>query len=164
MLMGIFEQEMATQGEVIYAKRDVFVREFIPVFQMIYGHVPGRHKTVLLQYISHAQHGLLLDVTQRDRHRDRAAGYSFHGAHHDDLEMMVGNYQLKCKGSQGQNKTYMLVLKLARSDFPKRAASSTTPLLLLDDISDKLGAGKVEHIVNMVAGDVCGQVFITDTD
>lgn len=163
-LMEILEQEMATQGEAIYAKRDAFVREFIPVFQTIYDHVSGCHETVSLQYISHAQRGPLLDVIQRDRHKDRAVGYSLHGIHRDDLEMMIGGYQLKREGSQGQNKTYVLALKLAQFDFLKRTASSTTPLLLLDDIFDKLDAGRVERIVNMVAGDAYGQIFITDTN
>ena len=162
--MEILEQEMATQGEAIYAKRDAFVREFIPVFQTIYDHVSGCHETVSLQYISHAQRGPLLDVIQRDRHKDRAVGYSLHGVHRDDLEMMIGGYQLKREGSQGQNKTYVLALKLAQFDFLKRTASSTTPLLLLDDIFDKLDAGRVERIVNMVAGDAYGQIFITDTN
>ena len=163
-LMEILEQEMATQGEAIYAKRDAFVREFIPVFQTIYDHVSGCHETVSLQYISHAQRGPLLGVIQRDRHKDRAVGYSLHGVHRDDLEMMIGGYQLKREGSQGQNKTYVLALKLAQFDFLKRTASSTTPLLLLDDIFDKLDAGRVERIVNMVAGDAYGQIFITDTN
>lgn len=163
-LMEILEQEMATQGEAIYAKRDAFVREFIPVFQTIYDHVSGCHETVSLQYISHAQRGPLLNVIQRDRHKDRAVGYSLHGVHRDDLEMMIGGYQLKREGSQGQNKTYVLALKLAQFDFLKRTASSTTPLLLLDDIFDKLDAGRVERIVNMVAGDAYGQIFITDTN
>lgn len=163
-LMEILEQEMATQGEAIYAKRDAFVREFIPVFQTIYDHVSGCHETVSLQYISHAQRGPLLDVIQRDRRKDRAVGYSLHGVHRDDLEMMIGGYQLKREGSQGQNKTYVLALKLAQFDFLKRTASSTTPLLLLDDIFDKLDAGRVERIVNMVAGDAYGQIFITDTN
>lgn len=163
-LMEILEQEMATQGEAIYVKRDAFVREFIPVFQTIYDHVSGRHETVSLQYVSHAQRGPLLDVIQRDRHKDRAVGYSLHGIHRDDLEMMIGGYQLKREGSQGQNKTYVLALKLAQFDFLKRTASSTTPLLLLDDIFDKLDAGRVERIVNMVAGDAYGQIFITDTN
>lgn len=163
-LMEILEQEMATQGEAIYTKRDAFVREFIPVFQTIYDHVSGCHETVSLQYISHAQRGPLLDVIQRDRHKDRAVGYSLHGIHRDDLEMMIGGYQLKREGSQGQNKTYVLALKLAQFDFLKRTASSTTPLLLLDDIFDKLDAGRVERIVNMVAGDAYGQIFITDTN
>lgn len=163
-LMDILEDEMAVQGEAIHAKRDAFVREFIPVFQAIYDRISGQHETVSLRYVSHAQRGPLLDVIRRDRHKDRAVGYSLHGIHRDDLEMMIGGYQMKREASQGQNKTYVLALKLAQFDFLKRTASATTPLLLLDDIFDKLDAGRVERIVSMVAGADYGQIFITDTN
>ena len=91
-------------------------------------------------------------------------GHSLHGIHRDDLEMLLDGYQLKREGSQGQNKTYALALKLAQFDFLKRTASSTTPLLLLDDIFDKLDAERVERIISLVAGPEYGQIFITDTN
>ena len=91
-------------------------------------------------------------------------GYSLHGVHRDDLEMMLGGYQMKREGSQGQNKTFVLALKLAQFDFLRRTASQTTPLLLLDDIFDKLDAHRVEQIVKLVSGDGFGQIFITDTN
>ena len=78
--------------------------------------------------------------------------------------MLLGGYQMKKEGSQGQNKTFVLALKLAQFDFLKRTASKTTPLLLLDDIFDKLDANRVERIVNLVANDNYGQIFITDTN
>lgn len=106
----------------------------------------------------------MLDVIQRDRFKDRAVGYSLHGVHRDDLEMMLGGYQMKREGSQGQNKTFVLALKLAQFDFLRRTASQTTPLLLLDDIFDKLDAHRVEQIVKLVSGDGFGQIFITDTN
>lgn len=93
-----------------------------------------------LRYVSHCQRGPLLDVIQRDRFKDRAVGYSLHGVHRDDLEMLIGDFQMKREGSQGQNKTFVLALKLAQFDFLRRTVSSTTPLLLLDDIFDKLDA------------------------
>mgnify|MGYP006932595166 FL=1 len=91
-----------------------------------------------MRYVSHCQRGALLDVIQRDRFKDRAVGYSLHGVHRDDLEMLIGDYQMKREGSQGQNKTFVLALKLAQFDFLRRTVSNTTPLLLLDDIFDKL--------------------------
>lgn len=117
-----------------------------------------------LQYISHAQRGPLLDVIQRDRMKDRAVGYSLHGVHRDDLQMMIGNYQMKREGSQGQNKTYVLALKLAQFDFLQRTSSATQPLLLLDDIFDKLDAERVERIVDLVTSATYGQIFMTDTN
>ena len=103
-------------------------------------------------------------MIQRDRFRDRAVGYSLHGVHRDDLEMLLGGYQLKREGSQGQNKTFVLALKLAQFNFLRRTASNTTPLLLLDDIFDKLDAHRVEQIVKLVSGEGFGQIFITDTN
>ena len=78
--------------------------------------------------------------------------------------MALGGYPIKREGSQGQNKTYIISLKLAQFDFLKRTGSKTTPLLLLDDIFDKLDAQRVEQIVNLVASDAFGQIFITDTN
>ena len=163
-LMDIWEKEMAEKGQVVFEKRSSFVDEFIPVFQNIYKKISGERETVTLRYTSHGQRGNLLDVIQRDRLKDRIVGYSLHGIHRDDLEMQVGGYPLKREGSQGQTKTYMMALKLAQFDFLKRTASQTTPLLLLDDIFDKLDAHRVEHIVDMVSGGKFGQIFITDTN
>ena len=117
-----------------------------------------------LRYVSHCQRGSLLDVIRKDRHKDRAVGYSLHGVHRDDLEMLIDGYLLKREGSQGQSKTYVLAMKLAQFDFLKRTASKTTPLLLLDDIFDKLDSRRVERIVQLVSGDSYGQIFITDTN
>ena len=103
-------------------------------------------------------------VIERDRYKVRAVGYSLHGVHRDDLEMLLGDYQMRREGSQGQNKTFVLALKLAQFDFLRRTASQTTPLLLLDDIFDKLDAHRVEQIVKLVSGDGFGQIFITDTN
>ena len=163
-LLDLFEEEMATQGTLVFQKRSAFIEAFVPVFQEIYQRISDCRESVSLNYRSHAQRGDLLDVIRRDRFKDRAVGYSLHGIHRDDLEMLLGGYQLKREGSQGQNKTFVLALKLAQFDFLKRTASHTTPLLLLDDIFDKLDAHRVERIVHLVAGDSYGQIFITDTN
>lgn len=155
---------MAVDGELIYRKRDAFVRELVPVFQNYYQCISSNRETVGLNYISHCQRGPLLDVIRRDRHKDRAVGYSLHGVHRDDLEFTLAGHQMKREGSQGQNKTFVIALKLAQFDFLKRTSSQTTPLLLLDDIFDKLDAERVEQIVNLVSGDGFGQIFITDTN
>ena len=163
-LLDIWEQEMARNGELLFQKRLAFVDELVPVFQQIYQQISGQREIVSLRYISHCQRGTLLDVIQRDRFKDRAVGYSLHGVHRDDLEMLIGDFQMKREGSQGQNKTFVLALKLAQFDFLRRTSSTTTPLLLLDDIFDKLDAQRVESIVQLVSGDNFGQIFITDTN
>ena len=163
-LMEVLEMQMAAHGEVLYQKRNAFVQEFIPVFQDIYQRISQEQEQVSLRYVSHGQRGDLLEVIRRDRIKDRAVGYSLHGIHRDDLEMLLGGYPMKREGSQGQNKTYVLALKLAQFNFLCRTASNTTPLLLLDDIFDKLDAQRVEQIVQLVSGKDYGQIFITDTN
>lgn len=163
-IISIYEEMMAENGERIYQKRQAFIEEFIPVFQQFYSVISGGNETVSLRYTSHCQRGALLDIIQRDRQKDRIVGYSLHGIHKDELEMTLDGYPIKREGSQGQNKTYMISLKLAQFDFLKRTGSRTTPLLLLDDIFDKLDARRVEQIVNIVSSDAFGQIFITDTN
>jgi DNA replication and repair protein RecF len=163
-LMRIWEEQMAAEGEVVFQKRDAFVHELLPVFQQIYQDISGDKETVSLQYVSHCQRGPLLEVIQRDRMKDRAVGYSLHGIHRDDLEMLLGGYPMRREGSQGQLKTFVIAMKLAQFRFLKRTCSKTTPLLLLDDIFDKLDAQRVERIVQLVASEEYGQIFITDTN
>ena len=163
-LLELLEMQMAEHGETLYQKRAAFVEELTPVFQRIYQTISGDREQVTLEYVSHCQRGPLLDVIQRDRAKDRIMGYSLHGIHKDDLVMKLGGYPMKREGSQGQNKTYVLALKLAQFDFLRRTAGNNTPLLLLDDIFDKLDSSRVEQIVRLVSGDDFGQIFITDTN
>jgi len=163
-LLELWEEEMACNGEEVYRRRNDFIERFIPVFNTIYSRISGEKEVVSLRYVSHCQRGPLLDVIQRDRYKDRAVGYSLHGVHRDDLEMLIDGYPMKREGSQGQTKTYVISLKLAQFDFLRKTVSATTPLLLLDDIFDKLDAQRVEKIVNMVSGDGFGQIFVTDTN
>ena len=148
-LLELLEMQMAEHGETLYQKRAAFVEELTPVFQRIYQTISGDREQVTLEYVSHCQRGPLLDV---------------HGIHKDDLVMKLGGYPMKREGSQGQNKTYVLALKLAQFDFLRRTAGNNTPWLLLDDIFDKLDSSRVEQIVRLVSGDDFGQIFITDTN
>lgn len=163
-LMELLEMQMAEHGETLYRKRKAFVQELTPVFQRIYQTICCNREQVSLEYVSHCQRGSLLDVIQRDRAKDRIMGFSLHGTHKDDLVMKLGGYPMKREGSQGQNKTYVLALKLAQFDFLHRTSGNNTPLLLLDDIFDKLDSSRVEQIVRLVSGDDFGQIFITDTN
>lgn len=163
-LMAVQEEMMAGSGEIIYEKRHEFIRDFIPVFQEYYQRISKEKEQVELSYISHCQRGPLLEVIRNGRPKDRIMGYSLHGVHKDDLIMTLGGFPIKKEGSQGQNKTYFIALKLAQFNFLKKTGSRTTPLLLLDDIFDKLDAGRVEEIVRLVGSDRFGQIFITDTN
>ena len=164
LLMDLWEEQMAEAGEELFRKRTAFVDELTPVFQDYYQTISGGHEQVALEYVSHCQRGPLLEVIRRDRHKDLAVGYSLHGVHRDDLQFTLGGHPMKREGSQGQSKTYVIALKMAQFEFLKRTVSQTTPLLLLDDIFDKLDAQRVEQIVRLVSSDNFGQIFITDTN
>ncbi len=163
-LMAVWEEMMASAGEMVYMKRRNFIDEFIPIFQSYYSYISQDREQVSLSYQSHAEQGSLLTLLRESRQRDRIMGYSLKGIHKDDLIMQLGDFPIKREGSQGQNKTYLIALKLAQFEFLKRTGSHTTPLVLLDDIFDKLDASRVEQIVKLVAGDSFGQIFITDTN
>lgn len=163
-LLALWEEVMAQEGELIYERRKAYIDEFVPLFRQIYNHISREKEEVGLTYVSHGSRGPLLETIRRDRAKDRIMGYSLHGVHKDELEMTLGGFPVKREGSQGQNKTFLIGLKLAQFDFLKRTGSRTTPLLLLDDIFDKLDAGRVEQIVRLVSGDNYGQIFVTDTN
>ena len=163
-LMALLEEEMARVGTYIYEERKRYVELFIPTFQSFYSLISQEKEQVSLTYSSHGERGDLLEVIRRDRAKDRAVGYSLHGTHRDDLQMMLGGFPIKREGSQGQNKTFLIALKLAQFDFLKQTGSHTSPLLLLDDIFDKLDATRVQQIIKLVSGDHFGQIFLTDTN
>lgn len=163
-LMNVWEEMMAATGTVVYQKRKAFIEEFIPIFQSYYSYISQDREQVSLTYESHAAEGDLLTILRESRQRDRIMGYSLKGIHKDDLIMKLGDFPIKREGSQGQNKTYLIALKLAQFEFLKRTGSKTTPIVLLDDIFDKLDASRVEQIVKLVSGDAFGQIFITDTN
>lgn len=162
-LFLVWEEMMAQTGEIVFRKREEFIREFIPIFQNFYSFISQDKEQVGLSYESHARDTSLLEVLKESRTRDKIMGYSLRGIHKDELNMLLGDFPIKKEGSQGQNKTYLVALKLAQFDFLKRTGLAV-PLLLLDDIFDKLDASRVEQIVKLVAGDGFGQIFITDTN
>ena len=163
-LLDVLEEQMGYEGECVFAAREAFVNELIPVFQRYYEAISGGREEVGISYESHCRRGPLCEVIRRDRFKDSAVGYSLHGVHRDDLLFTLGSHQMKREGSQGQNKTFAVALKLAQFDFLKRTASRTTPLLLLDDIFDKLDSDRVERIVEIVSASGFGQIFVTDTN
>ena len=163
-VLKIWEDMMDQTGQEVYEKRKTFIDELVPVFQSYYSRISKGVETVSLSYQSDLERGRLGQTLQSCRQRDRLIGFTTCGVHKDDLTMQLGDYAIRREGSQGQNKTYLIALKLAQFDFLKRTGSRTTPIVLLDDIFDKLDADRVEQIVKIVAGDDFGQIFITDTN
>ena len=162
-LLEIWETEMARHGQQVFACREEFVSQLNPVFLKTYQQIASVAEQVSLTYTSHCQRGPLLDIIRRDRAKDRAVGYSLHGIHRDDLDMRLDGYPIRHEGSQGQTKTFVLALRLAQYKLLSKELF-TKPLLLLDDIFDKLDAQRVEQIVKLVTTQQFGQIFITDTN
>lgn len=162
-LFDVLEQQMADFGTIVYRKRAAYIADFNPIFRQFYAAISMDREAVELTYRSHGQDGDLFDRIRQSRERDRIVGFSLCGVHKDELEMTLGGFPIKREGSQGQSKSYLVSLKLAQFDFLKKQGH-TVPLLLLDDIFDKLDISRVEQIVKLVSEDTFGQIFITDTD
>lgn len=164
-VVAVLEEMMASSGELIFSKRREFVEAFVPVVTALYARLCNvDDEEVGLEYKSHGFRGPLLPQLQEFRMRERAVGYSLHGPHKDDLELLLNGYPVKREGSQGQTKTLFIALKLAQFQFLKERGEKRVPLLLLDDIFDKLDAGRVSRIVEYASGESLGQIFITDTN
>ncbi|MCD8303068.1 MAG: DNA replication and repair protein RecF [Prevotellaceae bacterium] len=163
-LLSLWEDVMGREGELIFNKREQYIDLLKPAFQRYYSAISPEGEEVGLQYVSHCQRGPLTEVIRQSRPKDRIVGYSLHGIHKDEIEMTLDGYPIKREGSQGQNKSFLVALKLAQFDFLKQSGSRTTPILLLDDIFDKLDASRVARILRLVEEDHFGQIFITDTN
>ena len=166
-LVSILEEQMSVEADIIFKARTEFTKEFVPIFKKLYGVLcdnDAEASEVDIEYESHLQCGPLKPQLEEFRNKERIVGYTLHGVHKDDLQLLLGGYQVRREGSQGQTKTYSIAMKLAQFVFLKEKGERRTPLLLLDDVFDKLDAGRVGRIVDYVSGDDFGQIFITDTD
>ena len=158
------EEQMAVSGLYIYEQRTKFIEMFLPYFQEIHRYVSDGKENVSLRYVSQLQENASLsDLLRASREKDKIVGYTTKGVHKDDLEMNMEGYPIRKIGSQGQNKTYLIALKLAQYEFLKKIKNDQ-PILLLDDIFDKLDASRVARLVQLIKEDRFGQVFITDTN
>ena len=166
-LFEVIEMQMAPHAMYIFAQRKAFVEAFVPLFADLYKTIAEVEEMPQLTYRSQLFDRELGEALQRTRQRDLILGWTSQGVHKDELEMQLGDYPLRRVGSQGQQKTYLIAMKLAQALYlssQQSAVSSRKPILLLDDIFDKLDATRVARIVNLVRGEQFGQIFLTDTD
>ena len=164
-LFDVLEMQMVQHAEPIYAERVKFIEQFTPYFQEVYRAISGDKEQVSLGYVSQLHERDLTEALARTRARDLLIGWTSQGVHKDELEMKLGEYPLKRVGSQGQQKTYLLAMKLGQALYLSSVhKGDKKPILLLDDIFDKLDSERVERIVQLVVGQQFGQIFITDTD
>lgn len=161
-ILSVYDAQLLVPGNKIFDSRKVFAERMIPVFRKYYQQICP-HEEVDLQY--HSQ--LLEDdfeVLLRDSHdKDRVMQYTTRGIHKDDLILKLNGYPLKKTGSQGQQKTFLVTLKLAQFDFIKEM-NKARPILLLDDVFDKFDESRVRQIIQLVSDDHFGQIFISHTD
>ncbi len=162
-MLSLIEDMMVVEAMRVYAGRKAFVEELIPVFADFHAAITGGGENVSLRYRSDLDGYDLSALLRSSRADDRRVGHTTKGCHRDDLVMQLGGYPIKKEGSQGQNKSYLVALKLAQFHF-LNSKGGEVPLLLLDDIFDKLDSRRVERIVNLVSGERFGQIFITDVN
>ena len=164
-LFEVLEMQMVQHAEPIYTERVKFIEQFTPYFQEVYRAISGDKEQVSLGYLSQLHERDLSESFARTRARDIIIGWTSQGVHKDELEMKLGEYPLKRVGSQGQQKSYLLAMKLGQALYLNSVhAVNQKPILLLDDIFDKLDSERVERIVQLVVDQQFGQIFITDTD
>jgi DNA replication and repair protein RecF len=160
--LEIWDEQMIRLGTAIFEKRKAFLERFIPIFRHYFSFISCADETVDIRYISHLSDGGFGDLLTEAMVRDRSAQYSTVGIHKDDLEFNISGYPIKRFGSQGQQKSYVVAIKLAQFDYIK-AIKGYKPVLLLDDVFDKLDDLRVQQLISLVSENSFGQVFITDT-
>uniref|UniRef100_UPI0040480736 DNA replication/repair protein RecF n=1 Tax=Polaribacter sp. TaxID=1920175 RepID=UPI0040480736 len=160
--LKIYDEQLIRYGTEIFQKRVAFLQDFTPIFNEKYKLISQQKEQVQLKYVSQLHEQSLEGLFASSLERDRSLQYTSVGIHKDDLSFEIEGYPIKKFGSQGQQKSYLIALKLAQFEFIKKLGH-ITPILLLDDIFDKLDEHRVTQIVNLVNGDEFGQLFITDT-
>ena len=160
--LSIYNEQLNTLGEFVFEKRKKFLIDFIPIFNNYHREITNSDETVQLVYKSNLFEKDTLTLLEENISKDRALHYTSVGVHKDDLSFEIDNYPIKKFGSQGQQKSFLIALKLAQFDFVKKQ-SGEKPILLFDDIFDKLDEFRVSKIIEMVNKEEFGQLFISDT-
>ncbi len=160
--LDIYNKQLDTYGQVIFENRRAFLETFIPIFKERYKAISNGNELVNLIYNSDLKDEKLESLLKKSINKDKALQYTSVGIHKDDLVFEIDNHPIKKFGSQGQQKSFLIALKLAQFDFIK-AQSGVNPILLLDDIFDKLDENRVSQIIKLVDNENFGQLFISDT-
>ena len=164
----VYNEQLITYGEELFTKREKFIKEFVPIFKSRYQHIIRKvtDKTAIeevdLLFRSQLQKTSFHDLLKNNLEKDRVLQYTSVGIHKDDLLFKINGYPIKKTGSQGQQKSFLIALKLAQFDFIKNKAG-LKPILLLDDIFDKLDDHRVGQLLELVNDRDFGQLFISDT-
>ena len=160
--LDLYDEQIIPIANHIFEKRKSFLEDLLPVFRAYYRNISGNNEEVNIEYKSKLLDASLVDLMLANRERDKLLQYTSVGIHKDDLLFQLDDFPIKKIGSQGQQKTFLMAIKLAQFDF-MQAALGYKPMLLLDDVFDKLDENRVEQLMTLVDQHHFGQIFITDT-
>ena len=161
-IIEAYDQQLISLGIPIYTERNRFLKSFIPIFKKYYNNISSGDDMVNIKYNSNLNEGSFSEIISSSISKDRFVQYTTKGIHKDDLEFLIDGNKIKNFGSQGQQKSFLVSLKLAQFEYYKEKLGSS-PIVLLDDIFDKLDQDRVRQIVNILEKNEFGQIFITDT-
>ena len=162
-ILKVYDDQLYELSSPIYKIRIDFFKNFVPVFINRYNSISQNKEKVDISYDSQLNHESLDYLLKNSIEKDRIVQYTSCGIHKDDLIFEIDNFPIKKYGSQGQQKSFLIALKLAQFDYLK-TKSNSSPILLLDDIFDKLDNKRVKELIKLVNDDEFGQLFISDTD
>lgn len=162
-LLDVLDQRMAPMAAAIYARRKQFAQDLQPVVAEYYRLISGGGESVAISYKSDLENASLTELFAAHRERDFMLRYTSCGVQRDDFLFTMDGHPIRRAGSQGQQKSFLVALKFAQYEIMKRSYGFA-PMLLLDDVFDKLDLGRISNLISMVAGADFGQIFITDTD
>lgn len=160
-MLAIYDDQLTDYGTKIHAARQAFAERLQPVVAEYYRILSGDREEVELHYKSELDERPFDEILRAARQKDLVNEYTTSGIHRDDLTLRIGGYPLRKYGSQGQQKSFLIALKLAQYAVVAEACGEK-PILLLDDLFDKLDAGRVEQLIRLVSDEAFGQIFITD--
>lgn len=163
-ILTAYDQMLGNSAQRIYVERKNFTNKIITTFNEIYSILGNTDEHVALEYNSHLDNDDLFSILQKNHQKDHIVGHTLYGIHRDNLEMTLNGHTLRYEGSQGQTKSFLIALRLAQYIYLKNTVKDRTPLLLLDDIFDKLDDERVERIIHIVSSKDYGQIFITSTN
>ena len=160
-MLQIYDMQLADHAARIYERRRDIIERMRPLVAEFYRQLSDDREQVEIEYRSELASASMGELLLASRERDIVNGFTTSGVHRDDMSLRIGGYPLRKYGSQGQQKSFLMSLKLAQYRILAEVCGER-PLLLLDDLFDKLDTSRVENLLSLVAGDGFGQIFITD--
>lgn len=161
-MLAVYNDQLVEHADTVYQGRKGFIEALEPELQRFYEALSGGKEKVQLRYKSALNDNSMEEILEENLDKDRVMQYTTSGLHRDDAVFQLEGHSIKKLGSQGQQKSFLIALKLAQFELT-RDALGIRPLLLLDDIFDKLDEGRVSNLLGLVHSDDFGQIFITDT-